>query len=344
MELLSYTSNNLADYSGRVRELSFPAALKVFPEAENFLLMLPESNQNQIQGGEYYPSEVESFSTPNRSITNQEFERSTTTALAHSHPIPIGTKQEFSGLSDIDQSESIHCHTMSNDVSTASFSPLQEISHQSSTVPSPLQLKKGSYQYNLEPRLQDVVQKDPAHNVSELSFQPTGYSQSLQRSQQSSDDSHLEMPSIYQYESSYGVQQYPDVTTMVNSNSNIVAPMVETTFIDHKVCSICGRRITRDMTRHMRTHQLVKRFVCKFPKDSCRHRSGQFNRRYDFKKHLLNNHFVFDDQKVKKVHNLKGKLNDWGTCHCGQRFVSSDWLDNHILTKDPTLKCPIMYE
>lgn len=137
--------------------------------------------------------------------------------------------------------------------------------------------------------------------------------------------------------------QYSDMTSMVNSNANIVvAPMVETTFVDYKVCRICNRRITRDMTRHRRTHQLEKRFSCMFPKDACRHKLGQFNRPYDFKKHLLNKHFIFDDPSVKKLQNLRDKLDWWGTCLCGKRFLSLDWLHNHILTDNEAHKCAQM--
>lgn len=138
------------------------------------------------------------------------------------------------------------------------------------------------------------------------------------------------------------VNQYPDMTTLVNSNANIVVPLVEHRFVDNKVCIICGKKITRDMSRHMRTHQAELRFNCKFPKNQCRHKLGKFNRPYDFKKHLLNRHFKFDDPSIKRLHNLSDKLNHWGTCPCGLRFLGKDWLDDHILTDDPTKKCPFI--
>ncbi|KAG2731255.1 hypothetical protein G9P44_005671 [Scheffersomyces stipitis] len=136
------------------------------------------------------------------------------------------------------------------------------------------------------------------------------------------------------------VNQYPDMTTLVNSNSNIVVPLVESQFVDHKVCCVCGKRITRDMSRHMRTHQSESRFTCKFPKNQCRHKSGKFNRPYDFKKHLLNRHFKFDNIAIKRLHNLSDKLDHWGTCPCGLRYMGKDWLDDHILTDDASKKCP----
>ncbi|CAX41027.1 unnamed protein product [Candida dubliniensis CD36] len=138
------------------------------------------------------------------------------------------------------------------------------------------------------------------------------------------------------------VNRYPDVTSLVNSNANIVVPLVESRFVDHKICTICGKRITRDMTRHLRTHQVDARFHCVFPKRQCRHKSGKFNRPYDYKKHLLNRHFTFDDSSIKRLHNLSDKLNHWGTCPCGLRFSGKDWLDEHILTDDPTKKCPLI--
>lgn len=140
----------------------------------------------------------------------------------------------------------------------------------------------------------------------------------------------------------FGLMSYPDMTTMVNSEANIPLPMVETTFVDPSKCLVCGKKILRDMTRHMWTHQKEKRFKCVFPRSSCQHRSGLFNRRYDFKKHLLNNHFIYDDISARKEHNLREKLTQWGTCQCGQRFLSGDWLSEHILTKDENKKCPAL--
>lgn len=141
---------------------------------------------------------------------------------------------------------------------------------------------------------------------------------------------------------SFDMGQYPDMTSLVNLNHNIVVPMVELTFVDHKVCNVCGKRITRDMLRHMRTHQAELRFSCKFPKNQCRHKLGKFNRPYDFKKHLLNRHFKFDNLLVKRLHNLSDKLNHWGTCPCGLRFMGKDWLNKHILTDDTLAKCPFI--
>ncbi|KAK6464562.1 hypothetical protein DFJ63DRAFT_334121 [Scheffersomyces coipomensis] len=136
------------------------------------------------------------------------------------------------------------------------------------------------------------------------------------------------------------LNQYPDMTSLVNSNSNIVVPLVESQFVDHSVCTVCGKRITRDMTRHMRTHQSESRFKCHFPKNQCRHKSGKFNRPYDFKKHLLNRHFKFDEVAIRRLHNLSDKLDHWGTCPCGIRFMGKDWLYEHILTDDASKKCP----
>lgn len=138
------------------------------------------------------------------------------------------------------------------------------------------------------------------------------------------------------------VAQYPDMTTLVNSNSLLSLPLVEHRFVDHKVCEICGKRITRDMSRHMRTHQVEARFTCKFPKLQCRHKLGRFNRPYDYKKHLLNRHFQFDDPDIKRLHNLSDKLNSWGTCPCGMRFLASVWLSEHILVEDLSRRCHLL--
>lgn len=120
---------------------------------------------------------------------------------------------------------------------------------------------------------------------------------------------------------------------MINLNPDFMAPMVDVTFVDPKLCTTCGRKITRDMARHRRTHQENPRFVCMFHAlGKCSHKLGRFNRPYDFKKHLLNRHFKFDDPKIKQMHNLSDKLEHLGTCGCGLHCVGKKWLDDHMLT------------
>lgn len=137
---------------------------------------------------------------------------------------------------------------------------------------------------------------------------------------------------------------YPKMTTMASSEQNPSMPLVEATFVDPTKCPICDKKISRDMIRHMWTHKSEKRFTCVFPKGSCQHKSGLFNRRYDFKKHLLNRHFAYDDMAAKREHNLLRKLSQWGTCPCGQRFISGDWLEDHILTKVESKKCTVLHD
>lgn len=142
--------------------------------------------------------------------------------------------------------------------------------------------------------------------------------------------------------SSINPQKYPDMTTLINSNSGIRVPLVESAFVDSKSCSVCGKKISRDMLRHMRTHQSVARFKCNFLKNQCSHKSRRFNRPYDHKKHLLNRHFKFDSPEVKKLHNLNDKLGHWGTCPCGLRYVAKEWLEKHILATNTDQKCPLL--
>lgn len=345
MELLSYTNRNLADYSKGVHELLLPTAPTAFVDPESFIpiAMIPALNRNYDLEGEYYLLDGESFPTPNRSICAEEYDHLIDSHVSRNHNIPTAIKSEYEYMvNELGHTDHVHYQHVPEAV-IAKYLPLQDMSYPNSGMHSPL-LKKRinlAVQYTQDSPFHHSDCQGQDGSVSEVALQTPQYLPPLLRP---GSNIHTDMNPLFHYKSLGGLQQYPDMTTMVNSNSNIVAPMVETTFIDHKVCNICGRRITRDMTRHMRTHQVNKRFVCDFPKGSCRHRSGQFNRRYDYKKHLLNNHFVFDDQNVKKVHNLKGKLDGWGTCHCGRRFLSSDWLDNHILTEDQACKCPLMYE
>lgn len=106
------------------------------------------------------------------------------------------------------------------------------------------------------------------------------------------------------------------------------------------ICPICDRHISRDYSRHMRIHNEIGRFQCVFPRATCSHKLGKFNRPYDYKKHLLNVHFKFDDAKIKLAPNLTEKLHEHGACiGCGQRFMGQDWLDNHVLTADSSLRC-----
>lgn len=106
------------------------------------------------------------------------------------------------------------------------------------------------------------------------------------------------------------------------------------------VCSICDRYISRDFSRHMRIHDEVGRFRCVFPREQCKHKLGKFNRPYDYKKHLLNMHFRFDNPAVKMAPNLTEKTKEMGLCiACGQRFMGNDWLDDHILSPDVRKKC-----
>ncbi|KAL6454028.1 hypothetical protein SBY92_003483 [Candida maltosa Xu316] len=107
------------------------------------------------------------------------------------------------------------------------------------------------------------------------------------------------------------------------------------------VCTVCDKFISRDIARHMRIHDDVGRFQCVYPKEMCTHRTQNFNRPYDYKKHLLHSHFLFDDPKGKTANTLTDKLPIQGSCSaCGVRFVAGDWLDSHVLTKDKDKRCP----
>ena len=106
-------------------------------------------------------------------------------------------------------------------------------------------------------------------------------------------------------------------------------------------CKVCGKYFRRDLPRHLRTHSEVSRFMCPFPRDQCTHKRGQFNRHYDFKKHLLHGHFIFDDQKtVRSFRDLRSKLNHYGACLCGRRFLAFNWLEDHVLGGQQ--RCPLL--
>jgi hypothetical protein len=106
-------------------------------------------------------------------------------------------------------------------------------------------------------------------------------------------------------------------------------------------CKVCGRLVARDIARHMRIHDEVARFHCIYPRSHCLHRSGNFNRQYDFKKHLLHAHFLLLDHNVKRINSLGEKMKHEGVCPCGGRMKAEEWLA-HILTKDASGRyiCP----
>lgn len=109
------------------------------------------------------------------------------------------------------------------------------------------------------------------------------------------------------------------------------------------VCPLCNKVFQRDLARHLRTHESTARFICPFPRDQCSHKRGQFNRGYDFKKHLLHYHFTFSDSgAARKLRDLNGKLSFQGRCCCGDEheFDAEEWLDEHITCEPP--RCPLL--
>ena len=105
-------------------------------------------------------------------------------------------------------------------------------------------------------------------------------------------------------------------------------------------CPVCDKFISRDLTRHMRIHNEVGRFQCVYPREMCNHKTQNFNRPYDYKKHLLHLHFKFDDAKGKTAHTLGDKLPMTGECvACGARYLASEWLSEHVLTKNEEQRC-----
>ncbi|KAG7193861.1 uncharacterized protein KQ657_005059 [Scheffersomyces spartinae] len=106
------------------------------------------------------------------------------------------------------------------------------------------------------------------------------------------------------------------------------------------MCTVCKKFIKRDFTRHMRIHDRVGRFQCVYPKSMCLHKTQNFNRPYDYKKHLLHIHFVFENHWGKITKLLTDKLPLTGSClACGEMFIASDWLENHVLTTDSSRRC-----
>lgn len=123
-------------------------------------------------------------------------------------------------------------------------------------------------------------------------------------------------------------------TTSPSVDSVSVSPIVSSSTVStSEVCPVCNSVIRRDVRRHMRTHDTQPRFKCVYPRTFCSHKTGKFNRQYDFKKHLLHSHFVLRDYKVIKFKSLNQKLGQEGQCMCGMAMIARDWL-NHIIDID----------
>lgn len=152
-------------------------------------------------------------------------------------------------------------------------------------------------------------------------------------------------PSGFTSASLSGFEPTAHVSALLEQQRRASMPVATATTLEigdkKQHCKICGKYFKRDLPRHMRTHEEVARFVCPFPREKCQHKRGQFNRPYDFKKHLLHGHFVFDDQKeVRSFRDLRSKLDKPGTCNCGMRFLANEWLEQHVL--DGANRCPLL--
>lgn len=136
-------------------------------------------------------------------------------------------------------------------------------------------------------------------------------------------------------------QSYPDITSYINSNPNAPAPEVESYFDDQSTCRICGRNNFMNLKRHLKIHEQIPRYNCKFPKSVCNYKTNSYNRSFDFKRHLINKHFKFKDKKIKKLSSLTDKFAYPGECPCGYESTAKDWLSNHILTDNDAKRCTL---
>lgn len=127
------------------------------------------------------------------------------------------------------------------------------------------------------------------------------------------------------------VSAYPDFTTYLNNNPNQPAPTVDAVFMDQITCPTCGRNNFKSLKRHIKIHQSTPRFRCRFPRLICSFKINTYNRAFDFKRHLTNKHFKFDNPEAKRRPGLTSKLECVGSCPCGRRSTARDWLEVHVL-------------
>ncbi|ODV59361.1 uncharacterized protein ASCRUDRAFT_37525, partial [Ascoidea rubescens DSM 1968] len=117
-----------------------------------------------------------------------------------------------------------------------------------------------------------------------------------------------------------------------------------------KTCPVCRRVFVRDLKRHIRIHDDKPRFKCVFHRKDktnglkmCLHSTGRFNRPYDHKKHLLNNHFTFEDPHGKKEANLGPKLDCRGSCnYCGKHMTGQEFIEHVDHQNNQKNLCPYL--
>lgn len=156
-----------------------------------------------------------------------------------------------------------------------------------------------------------------------------------------SDEDHEVHPTVNQTLSDHSSpHSVASVGSDVKDSPNNAQPAPKKKASKGAVCPVCDKFISRDLTRHMRIHNEIGRFQCVYPREMCNHKTQNFNRPYDYKKHLLHLHFKFDDARGKTAHTLGDKLPMSGTCMaCGARYVASDWLSEHVLTQNEVQRC-----
>ncbi|CAN3374873.1 hypothetical protein DIURU_002614 [Diutina rugosa] len=137
-------------------------------------------------------------------------------------------------------------------------------------------------------------------------------------------------------------EPYPDLTTFVNMNPSVNAPSVDVVFNDQQTCPQCGKSNFSNLRRHLKIHRSTAKFQCQFPRSVCNFKINSYNRSFDFKRHLVNKHFKFDDKKLSKaVSSLSQKAEYLGHCPCGWHGSCQEWLDTHILVDDDNpQRCP----
>lgn len=158
-----------------------------------------------------------------------------------------------------------------------------------------------------------------------------------------SDEDHEVYPTVNQTLSNHSS---PHSATSIGSEVNKQEPTTKSHAAPKKKtskgahCPVCDKFISRDLTRHMRIHNEIGRFQCVYPREMCNHKTQNFNRPYDYKKHLLHLHFKFDDARGKTAHTLGDKLPLSGECvACGARYIASEWLSEHVLTRNEEHRC-----
>ncbi|KAI5956766.1 hypothetical protein KGF54_000383 [Candida jiufengensis] len=289
-------------------------------------------NESLPGGGFFSPAITEGGNNNNINQFNQTFE-----AYLQNDPLQFQLP-EF----DENQPQSQHQQHQPQQHQQHQPPPQQQHQHQQNTSFTPLNFDV--FDTVNQHDQTTSIQNDDYHSFDEDDLNPDFDQYTVSQYINPEDDNENKFSNLQKIKSNHSVNSATS-EKFDQQSTTTTTPKTKKRAAKGAVCPICDKYISRDLTRHMRIHNEIGRFQCVYPKHMCNHKTQNFNRPYDYKKHLLHSHFKFDDPKGKNANTLGDKLPIPGACMaCGTRFVASDWLSEHVLTKDLQKRCVYIEE